>query len=256
MKKFFAGIFVLICGLSLFACDFSSSSNQFGYFTENGYSLTSFVKEDITYNQAIDLVGKAPYKNVSKALNSYSTSDISITSDMYDSLGLTTDEIKAIETVYKSVTVTTNYWHQGKQFSKVDEEYELDQILGNNKFSIVNSIVVNNIVITSDLLDYYQDIDLEFQAQDNYSSAPFKHKYSHHTSTDGLLVLSISDYSTNTSVATGTNTMEIHQTEAIYNNYNLISKYQASFGFRYPTPGGTEYVGTVLELSFEWNIKT
>lgn len=246
MKKIFVGIFVLICASSLFACDFSEK-DQFGYFTHNGYALTSFKENDITYNNAVDLLNSASYTSFTSL---YTTS----TDDTVD-LGLTSEQIKEIEIIYKSVTVTTSYWYNDKQFEKVDIEYELEEILGNNKFSIVNSMVVNNIVLTSDLLNHYNQIDLDFKADIYYSKAPILDKYTYHTDSDGNFVLAISDFSTNTATVSGTNTMEIHQTEAIYNHHNLITQYQASFGYQYPTPGGTENVGTVLEVSFEWNLK-
>lgn len=243
MKKIFAGIFVLICALSLFACDFSSTE-QFGTFTHNGYALTTFKRNDISYLEAKSLIQS---NHSSTYVSLISFGDV-----------LTDSEITSIKKMYKSVTITVKYWNDDKQYTKVDEVEisEMEKMLKDNTYTVVTGMVVNNIVLTPDLLEYYNNLNDEFINSSNYDDAPFKNKYSYHTDSNEFFVLRVNDYSDNDSDITGTSTFEIHETESQYDENNMIVKYQASFGFSYPTPGGTEHIGTVLEVEFNWNIKS
>lgn len=243
MKKLFVGAFLLLCTMSLFACNFGSSTEQFGRFTHNGYALTSFKTKDISYTAADAIV------------TTNSNSFVSLTTSDSTSKALTDAEITAIKNLYSSVTITTKYWNSDDQITKTNEVYDLSEILNNNKNTVATGMVVNNIVLTPSLLNYYNGINDDFIASEGYEDAPFKNKYSYHTNDDQQLVLRVNDYSSNNSSITGTSTMEIHETESLYDSNNMITFYQASFGFSYATPGDTAHIGTVLEVSFVWNLK-
>ncbi len=252
MKKLFAGAFILLCTLSLFACNFGSSNEQFGRFTHNGYALTSFKTKDITYSDANTIITK----------NSTTYTNIKSTTTSSNNYSLSESEIISIMNLYSSVTITTKYWNNDEHLTQKNEVYlsangdsKYPDILAQNQNTIGTGMVINNIVLTPTLLSYYNNINDEFIASENYSSAPFKNKYSYHTNDDDNFVLRVNDYSSNNSSITGTSTMEIHETESLYDENNMLTYYQASFGFSYATPGDTSYIGTVLEVSFVWNLK-
>lgn len=246
MKKIFAGLFILLCTVSLISCE-SKSKEQFGFFSHNGYSLKSFKNKDITYTEANNLI----------KTNTISTASATSTSNADESLTLTTAQINAIKAKYSSVKITTSFWDNDKQHEQYDvlNLSQIEQMLLSNSQSIGSGVSINNIALTDSLLETYNQSDLDFKASANYNDAPFKDKYSYHTQNDNF-VLRINDYSENIETITGTATTEIHQTEALYNEYNLLTNYQASFGFRYSSINGTQDIGTVLEISFEWIVKT
>lgn len=264
MKKIFGGLFVLLCALSLFACDFSEKE-QFGYFTHNGYALESFGVESISYQDAYEIVkSSSPFVDLKSTNQEYSKSsnnDVTLYTTSFGPV-LTEDEMKAMMSKYSSVTIETKYFDGNTQVIRENTVYLTSytqdnviyypEILKNNQNTIATGMVINNIIMTNNLLTYYEQINQDFINAGGRVDAPFLDIYAYERTNDGLVILCTSDYSSNNSSITGTNTMEIHQTQAIYVN-NLISSYQASFGFSYATPGDTTYVGTVLEVSFTWN---
>lgn len=253
MKKIFAGIFVLICAVTLFACD-GSNSKQFGYFTHNGYALTTFSTKSISYADAnARIVANSPFNN-SRSIDLYTTSFGPV---------LTEDQMKEMMVKYSSVTIDTKYWDGNTQISRSNTVYlttyvqdnvvYYPEILKSNQNTLATGLVVNNMILTPSLHDYYEQINQDFINDGGRVDAPFLDMYSYGENPEGLLTLTVSDYSSNNSSITGTSTMEIHQTESVYGENNLIVAYQASFGISYATPGDTAYVGTVLEATFTWN---
>ncbi len=264
MKKIFVGVFLLICATSLFACDFSKAE-QFGFFSHNGYSLTSFSHEKITFDEAnAILIKNSPFINLQK-LNT--EEEIVENPSLYTtSFGpvLTEDQMKLMMTKYSAVTFETKYWEDTNLVTRKNTVYlttytqdgviYYPEILKNNQNTIATGMVINNLILTPDLHDYYEQINTDFVDSGGRVDAPFLDMYSYDvTKEEGYLVLNVSDYSSNNSSITGNSTMEIHQTQAVYDDNNLMIRYQASFGISYATPGDTAYVGTVLEVSLTWH---
>lgn len=247
MKKIFAGLFVLICGLSLFACDFSSPE-QFGYFTHNGYALTTFVSNNLNFTEASNILTN----------NSISTTSSIGEEASNVSFGnvLTSDQIIQIKKMFSSVVINITYFNDDN--NQMTERFELSvttmgEMLEGNTYNVAGgSIVVNNIALTADLLTHYENLNIEFKDSEKAIDAPYTNMYSYHTDTNGNFVLAVNDYSDNGSTIIGSSTTEIHQTQSQYNELNLITRYQSSFGFRYHSPSGTQYVGSVLEVTFDW----
>lgn len=246
MKKIFAGLFVLICGLSLFACDFSSPE-QFGYFTHNGYALKTFVSNDLNFSEASEMLTK---NSIS------STSAINDVSSVSFGNVLTSEQIVQIKKMFSSVKINITFFND--ENNQITERFELSvttmgEMLEGNTYNVAGgSIVVNNIALTADLLTHYENLNEEFKNSTKSENAPYNNMYSYHTDTNGNFVLAVNDYSDNGSTIIGSSTTEIHQTQSQYNELNLITRYQSSFGFRYHSPSGTQYVGSVLEVTFDW----
>ncbi len=239
MKKVFFGIFILVCSLSLFACDFKGASyDAFGMFTHNGYALTSFKCVDLTYSEANTIVSR----NSSKASST--------------STGLDEGEIDKLMAKYSSVTVKTKYWEND---SKDPEEkstnvtsVDMEKIFANNEYTISTGMLVKNIFISEEVLTRYEEENAAFD--DKY--APFSYIYTYHKNEDDRFVLQVNDYAEiSAENIGGVSALFIQQNETLYDDNNMISKFQSSFGMQFQTPGGTQNQGTVLEVEFIWNLK-
>lgn len=247
MKKVFLGIFAFLsiasC-LTLFACG-GTNQEQFGLFTHNGYALKTFKSDDLNYSQAKSIITN--------------TSFISLTtnedSDIEDDIETLVD-IDELMNKYASVKIITKYWESD---SKDPEENTttvpttyLETIFKNNEHQIITGMIVKNVFINENLLENLENLNSQFN--DKY--APFTDIYSYHKNDDNCFVLRANDYSEiKAETIGGVSAIFIQQNESLYNENNLIVKFQSSFGMQFQTPSGTLEQGTVLEVEFVWNEK-
>lgn len=232
MKKLLCALLLVACCLTMSGC--SDKSEKFGLFSHDGYSLTTLKKNDLSYEQARSIVAK---NSVSKR-------------------GLTTDQVEELTSTYNSLTIYVTYWDSNTDKvdvqTKIINGRDLTDMFTANEISISSGVLVKNIFMSDPLLNELEEKNSGFT-----NTIYFNSLYSYHEDADERLVIRSNDFQEiTTDVTGGISAAFIQENEVLYDNNNLITKFQSSFGMQFNTLGSTQLHGTVLEVDFEWQLKS
>lgn len=245
------------CTLTAAACHKGGgNAAQFGIFGYNGIYLTDYAERQINSAEAKQLIGD----NLSLASSGVGPASARLLSDKQ--LPLPSEElIEYYINKYSACQITTNYYVEGND----DKQVKVDIIQGTdfrsaleeNSFVPYAQLVTKYIVCFPELIDSMEEANDAFTESEQASVVPFNNIYSYHESGDGYLVIQLRDYSEiSSSVSGGISASFRQDTEIMYDDDNKITKWQTSLGLIYSTPQGKTEQGYILEVEFEWQIKS
>lgn len=270
MKKLFKVLslvaLALVLTFTFTACSGCSGATggRFGYFSHDGYYLTSFKVKDIELVDARDILSKSPIA-VSSSGSSNGAAAMSLDPGNQSSAP-TIDEalVNKYLTKYSGIKYTMTYWTTSDSGSAVKESktfeensYDFQNILLANSLQMSSGIYVHNLICYQDLVEYFSSASEEFKAQDDYYLSPFLEKYTYHESAKSCLVMQQHTFvNISASESGGITCSYLQENETLYDDENKVTNFQSSLGMKIQNPAGTQYEGTVIEVEFEWLLKT
>ncbi len=254
MKKIFIFLSIFLLALSLVACEGSKPSNtQFGFFSVNGKTLTSYAERELSYTEA-----KTFISNLS--INYRTHTSLSSPRDTT----LSTDEVNRILGSYGGLEIQYMYYNlDGEEksgFFKL-EGSDLATHVSSGSIPLFYGILITDIVINIDVLDYYQNKNTEFKELPNYQIFPFSNIYTYHETFDGKsFILQVHDFTelpNSIGYASGFSSTYIKENEIVYDSSSrLIKTYQTAQGIKIQYPDGTGHYGALFRADFIWIPKT
>ncbi|MCV2231509.1 hypothetical protein N7548_01530 [Acholeplasma manati] len=254
MRKVLTLVLSVIMVLSLVACEKSKpSKNQFGYFSVNGKTLISLAENELSYESA-----KAFVTRISSADN-----EQKLLSASRDTT-LSTDEINRILSTFGGLEIDYMYYDLSgdeKSGSFKLEGSDLANHVTNGSIPLFYGILITDIVINLEVLEYYQEQNTLFKTLPNYNVFPFSNIYTYHQTFDGKsFVLQVHDFTelpNSIGYASGFSSTYLKENEVVYDGESrLITTYQTAQGIKIQYPDGTGFYGALFRADFNWIPKT
>jgi|GEM_PF-3893735 len=268
-----------ILSLTLMACSVDKEEETiklyYGRFSYYGNKLVEYARNNITAEKAKEAVQNCKTKLTTikdkiSGTSFYINDDVNIKPagvlselcvNPKDAYTISADDINAVMKVYGANKITTSYYEDGSEEKKQKVDYlqgsDLKNVVLENRFIPFNQLVANFIVIYPEVIDYMEAQNAAFKESEQYNIAPFLNIFTYHTSEEGLLIVQIHDFAEiPSSVVGGVGCTYLQDIEIIYNEDSTIKKWQSSLGVYTATPTGTMLQGYILEIDFEWIVKS
>jgi len=241
----------------------NSNCEDFGSFPVNGQYLTSFqnadttifgAKEDISQNSVSEVASNLKQKNPTV---NYASDD-----DDDDD-----DRVTEILDNFGYIEITSYFYEQNQETNLFEEISYSDKHSGVTLQSILtkNSVVFNEglsanyLYLTSDILDEFKLVNLQFEESEDSNLYPFTQIYSYHEYVDQSekqFVLQTNDFTQISSDNVGGTTCSfIQQNEIIYNKAGMAEKFQSALGIMVQSKSNTQFYGTQFRCDFNWVVK-
>ena len=159
---------------------------------------------------------------------------------------------------YSECNVTTTYYDNGETTAKKKtDKYsgtELRNMITQNYVSPYAQMYATNIIAFDDLIEYMDQMNASITTADNL---PFDKYFTYHLDSNDNFIVHTSDFSEiSSSTGGGISTSFRQDTEIVYDSTYKVSKWQTSLGLNIATPTGTISQGYILEMDFDWTVKT
>ncbi len=246
MKKLIKAVGILIGVLSMSSCDKLAplGNSKFGDFGYKGMFLTEYATQQITVEQAKDLVeisntGHANQNRANKATN---------------------DNVNTVLTKYASLKTLVKYYISDREEQQVRTDIyqgtDFKNLLESNHYEPFGQMSVRYIFVDDDLLDDMEEQNAQFQESSQHIVSPFNEPYTYHTNEDNKLIVQthcFAELPASTGGGIGSTFRE--DCELIFDEEGKITFWQSSLGLYTSTPTGTVREGYIFEVAFEWTSK-
>lgn len=262
ITKILACMLVFVCCFSTGCKKDNEKTTTFGEFSYEGKYLTSYAENEISANEAKNLIQNktsAISCSVIKNDNAYSLLSVNPSEPMDTPLP-SKNLVDSVITKYASIEILTKYYvsEQENQQQKRDflQGTDLKSVIEENKFTSFSQLVAKGVIIFDELIDYMEEQNRLFKESDISKIAPFQTIFSYHTDYLGNIVIQTRDFAEiPSSVGGGIGCNFRQDTEIVYDNENKLTKWQTSLGVYSATPTGTLKQGYILEVEVIWNQK-
>lgn len=251
-------VLLLSCGSVFAGCSKDKggdNTEQFGQFTYLGRKLVEYAVEDISSS---DVKDKLVNLNINIGAKASSA-------DIYEGEinPPTPSEQLVIDLKYKysNCDVTIKYYtvdsddQQSKTSVLGGDDY--DDTLRKNEYRVTNQIIVKNLILYSDLIDYMEEENEAFEERlkQGTEKSPYNCVFSWHLSKNKELVIKQHDFvEISSAVRGGVSCSYLQDIEMVYDEEYKIKKWQTSLGIYTETPNdGTVKQGYIMEIDFNWN---
>ena len=263
MKKVLMKVLVVACVVCLAACAVvltgcKNKTKYFGQFGYNGKRLIEYATRTITAPEAKEII---PDTIPASASTKSKVEFASIGSDIISIESKPSDEmVTAIMSKYKSCTITTKYYVEGKDKLQTKEDTlqgtDFQNMLKTNEFQPFNQLSAKCVLVYDELIDYMENCNEQFKASDVAVLAPFKAIFSYHVDESGNLIVQTHDFAEiPSSVGGGIGCSYLQDAEIVYDSEGKMTLWQTSLGVYSSTPQGTMKDGYILEMSVVWTEK-
>ncbi len=221
---------------------------QFGYY---GVYLVDYAVKAITSSEAKTKIGDNNSASAA-AVNAARDGD----SDQKRTVAPSEEIVNSMLARYSECTVTTTYYDNGETTAKKKTDVyngtDLKNMIAQNYVIPYAQMCATNIIAFDELIDYMDNLNATIDP-----ALPFKKYYTYHLDSNDNFIVQSRDYSEISSSSSGGISTTFRQdTEIVYDSTFKVSKWQTSLGLNIATPTGTISQGYILEMDFEWTVKT
>lgn len=230
-------------------------TKMFGKFDYYGVYLTEYAVKAITY---VEAKAKVLKNHVDSATVSSANAARDTDNTQKRTVPPSEELVNQLLARYSECKVTTTYYDNGETTPKTKTNtyvgMELRNMIANNYVAPYAQMYATNIIAFDDLIDYMDEINATINAS---SALPFDNYYTYHLDSNNNFIVHASDFSEiSSSTSGGISTTFRQDTEIVYGPTMVVSKWQTSLGLNIATPNGDISQGYILEMDFDWTVKT